>query len=469
MTEILTESFCERCGTRYTFESAGPRRSPLGRVRTVSKGLRNFVLSDGSTLSEAMADARSEEEINATGHQLDAFHKTFNFCLTCRQYTCGNCWNDVDGRCLTCVPTPESEALAVAAMALAAAEPVAEPLVAEPLVAIAAVEVAEEAWPVVDLDRRTAPPIEAAAEPEPEPEAEAAVAAEPEAGIAVEPVAMVESEAATEPDVPLLAEAAVAAAPEPEVIAAPEPETVVEPDVPLVARAVEPVVLGAVAGQSIEEAIAAYEARNAVIEPDAVADAPAAVEPDAPAAVEAADVSTPEPPPPPPAWEQPAPAAPQRVDVIEQPAWPVAAEPVATEPAAEPVATQPVVTAPPAPATLPLAPEPVAEAVTPVSPWLTVAPDDGGRAEPQWPQTPIWDRSPSRPDYPGTLAGRPLVPQGDASALWAASAREVLTGGARPAQLPAAAPAPTAQPCVNCGLPLSANARFCRRCGNRQG
>ena len=25
MTEILTESFCERCGTRYTFESARPK------------------------------------------------------------------------------------------------------------------------------------------------------------------------------------------------------------------------------------------------------------------------------------------------------------------------------------------------------------------------------------------------------------------------------------------------------------
>jgi hypothetical protein len=49
-------------------------------------------------------------------------------------------------------------------------------------------------------------------------------------------------------------------------------------------------------------------------------------------------------------------------------------------------------------------------------------------------------------------------------ALWAASAREVLGGPVGPA------PAPTAgiQPCSNCGLSLSANARFCRRCGTRQ-
>ena len=107
MTEILTESFCERCGTRYTFETAAPRRSRFGRVRVATKGLRNYVMQDESTLSEAMADARSDLERNATAHQLDAFHKTFSFCMTCRQYTCGNCWNAADGHCLTCSPLPE--------------------------------------------------------------------------------------------------------------------------------------------------------------------------------------------------------------------------------------------------------------------------------------------------------------------------------------------------------------------------
>ena len=45
MTEILTESFCERCGTRYTFESARPRARLKG-VKVLSRGLKNFVLSD---------------------------------------------------------------------------------------------------------------------------------------------------------------------------------------------------------------------------------------------------------------------------------------------------------------------------------------------------------------------------------------------------------------------------------------
>ena len=49
MTEILTESFCERCGTRYTFEIGRTAQSRVGRVRTVSRGLRNFVLSDETT------------------------------------------------------------------------------------------------------------------------------------------------------------------------------------------------------------------------------------------------------------------------------------------------------------------------------------------------------------------------------------------------------------------------------------
>src|SRR4029079_11294742 len=112
MTEILTESFCERCGTRYTFESARPRVRLKG-VRVLSRGLKNFVLSDGTSMDEAMAAARSETDRDSTAHQLDAFHKTFNFCMSCRQYTCPNCWNDVEARCLTCAPLALPEAPAV--------------------------------------------------------------------------------------------------------------------------------------------------------------------------------------------------------------------------------------------------------------------------------------------------------------------------------------------------------------------
>jgi hypothetical protein len=50
------------------------------------------------------------------------------------------------------------------------------------------------------------------------------------------------------------------------------------------------------------------------------------------------------------------------------------------------------------------------------------------------------------------------------SPVWAASSRDVL--GAEP---PGAAGPVGIQSCVSCGLSLSANARFCRRCGTRQG
>ena len=88
----------------------------------------------------------------------------------------------------------------------------------------------------------------------------------------------------------------------------------------------------------------------------------------------------------------------------------------------------------------------------------------GAQREPQWPATPAWRANARNTDAPTTLAGRTLLPQPDASDLWAASAREVLS-----APIIDAAPTTTPQPCVQCGLSLSANARFCRRCGTRQG
>jgi hypothetical protein len=91
MSEILTESFCERCGTRYTFESTAPRGKRLRGVKVFSRGLKNFVLSDDTSMDEAMAAARSDTDRDLTAQQLDAFHKTFNFCMSCRQYTCGQC------------------------------------------------------------------------------------------------------------------------------------------------------------------------------------------------------------------------------------------------------------------------------------------------------------------------------------------------------------------------------------------
>ncbi|HSS34741.1 MAG TPA: hypothetical protein VLR93_00585, partial [Patescibacteria group bacterium] len=104
MPEILTESFCERCGTRYTFEAAEPKGKRLGKLKVLSKGFVNFVQNDETSFDEAFAEARSDEQRELTNQQLDAFHQTFQFCMSCRQYTCANCWNEVESRCLSCAP-----------------------------------------------------------------------------------------------------------------------------------------------------------------------------------------------------------------------------------------------------------------------------------------------------------------------------------------------------------------------------
>ena len=464
MTEILTESFCERCGTRYTFESAAPRKSRLGRVRVVSKGLRNYVLQDESSLSEAMADARSDEERAATAHQLDAFHKTFNFCMSCRQYTCGNCWNTPDGRCLTCSPIAGLELPEVEAAIAVEPEPET----------VDAADLAPGAWPEADLaPDRLARAMGLAAISETAAEPVDAVAAPVDAPASVSEGGP-DAVAAGPADIDAAAELAAELAAEPEAEPA---DAVVEP-APAAAAAQ---VIGLAPGQSLEDALAAYEAQAAAEE---LASAGAAVEPE-PVAVE------PEPEPEavevelePVAVEPEHEAVAVELEPVAVELEPVAVEPepVAAEP--EPVAAEPepeiatqakddIVAQPAWPATpqtlLDGAPAPLPEPGPAASPWLTVAPDDG--AAPQWPANPQWGRTSPGREVPSTLAGRPLIPRDDAASLWAASAREVLSGG--PASSgPAAGAAPvsaTPQPCVSCGLSLSANARFCRRCGTRQG
>ena len=510
MTEILTESFCERCGTRYTFESTAPRKSRLGRVRVLGKGMKNFVLSDDASFSEAMADARSEEEIAATAHQLDAFHQTFNFCLTCRQYTCGDCWNVAEGRCLTCAPIPGMEEPIAAALPLVAADT----MVVETANGHAA---PEEAWPDADLSSarlaRALGMDDAEAEATATAEAEDTLeTASPLMGIAPGQSledAIAEYEARLEDD-ELGADAASAPAD--------EGVEAFDESLPLAAAGVGEPVLEDAEGVEVTDDGAAVDPLEAglLLAADAVGDARSAedeeepaedardplalalaaaalagrdddedavrvVEPQpdrgllgdrAAAAKEVAEqvpvVAEPE------AAEQGAepvaaelaaavgqvagepeaaepveaqaavPEAP-RDDVVPQPAWPAAAEPATPPEPAPPVPQDPV-----------------------QSPWLTVAPEETDR-EPQWPIAPAWPNAAAGREMPTSLAGRPLLPQADPSGLWAASAREVLTGAQQAAPSPSAAPAPTAQPCVSCGLSLSANARFCRRCGTRQG
>jgi hypothetical protein len=497
MPEILTESFCERCGTRYTFESSAPRAARLKGVKVLSRGLKNFVLSDDTSMDEAMAAARSETDREVTSHQLDAFHKTFNFCMSCRQYTCSNCWNEAEGRCLSCAPHLGREIMPAPFPDLDSAGGV--PLGAAAVATDGNGHGPHEsgdalAWPSMDLDRAAdddggIEPIDAAArlaflgavddavEAEGLAEAgdEPVVLAGAEAEVRSEALGDVETEtdAAGEPELDLAAaptDAAQAEAlAEPETLAGPDGASITEPrDVAAEPVAAEPVAAEPVAaepvvaaepepvdipsmdvaagpddraaaaatqtnelmrrfrpGQNLDDEIAAYEREQAAAAGAAAVDAPA------PAEVPA----TPSEPTP----AEPAVAA-ERVDVVEQPTWRIVA-PEAPEVAPPPPAAD-------APTVDPLA----AQAVAPP-------------AEPQWPSQPEWPSQ--RPAGGLPFLSRPPAPTGGMEALWAESAREVASP-----TLPAGAvakPAGGVQPCVSCGLSLSGTARFCRRCGTRQG
>jgi len=490
MTEILTESFCERCGTRYTFESTAPRQKRMGGIRILGRGLKNFVLSDDSSLDEAMAAARSDVEREATAQQLDAFHRTFNFCMSCRQYTCGNCWNGVDARCLSCAPLPEAE--------IVAHEHIAPPTEVdlERLLRLTATP-AETAW---HSEAAPAPEVlpepEVAAEPEPEPElvgkAEVVARADAELVAPVESPAMLEVDGGAADSLPdwatarppaeePVAEMPVAAALAPDAAPAIEAPAAAGEAETVVPVAAEPALQGLGPGESLDDAIAAYEASQTE------AAEPEAAEPEA-AAAEAVLVE--------------GIAGGPGIDVVEQPTWPfapiavepapelepVAAEPVAAEPEpeAEPVAAAPQPAPEPEPEAFPIAaaapvaaqPEPEAPAPEPPAPAIPAAPPvapfppvSTPAGPPQWPTGPRWPTGiPARqtmpPPPPGPLADplAAIMARQATEAMWAASSRDVI----QPPLVAQAAPIAGVQPCVSCGISLSANARFCRRCGTAQ-
>jgi hypothetical protein len=424
--ELLTESFCERCGTRYTFESAAPkaRRPGLGRARVLTRGLKNWVVEDGRSIEAAMADAKRDEERGLASAQLEAFHQTFNFCMDCRQYTCTDCWNQAEGRCLSCAPMPgqlEAETLAAHAAAHSAVAP-----------AIDATDGIQPGmvWPTSDLSADE--PWAAAGTSEPSPEVAAAT---PYMPTDLRPVVLPDDE------VEMMVGAADAAA-ELEATngAVPEAAAVLDatPDVVPEVAAIEAVAMTEVDQQdsTFLDAAAALAAVRALGGPDAdeAAAATADVEPELAAAV--AERDEPE------------------------------LEPVA---AAEP---EPVAAAEPEPADVPV---PVTrETLTPTPGWTIVAPDaprtDAPPAPAAWPpRSPVYQPPPPVPGEQVPTPGQPGQPSWPtmppaafsvpaAQAVWEESSLGVLSR-----------PGSGVQACVSCGLPLSATARFCRRCGSRQG
>ncbi|MGD0019866.1 MAG: hypothetical protein ABSD62_11475 [Candidatus Limnocylindrales bacterium] len=108
----LTDSYCERCGTRYTFGPGHAKGPSLTGARLLARGLKNFVLTDGTSMDEAMAAARIDVTKDESSRVTEEFHRTFNFCMTCRQYACDKCWNENQGACLSCAPLWDVEPVA---------------------------------------------------------------------------------------------------------------------------------------------------------------------------------------------------------------------------------------------------------------------------------------------------------------------------------------------------------------------
>ena len=250
-TEALTESFCERCGTRYEF-AAPTELNTMRKTRGLISGLKNYIMSQDA-LGDAVGDAMRSEEEALASQQLEAFHESFNFCINCRQYTCLNCWNDDAGRCRTCVPVAGTDDLLERFEASFHAQ--------HPEIAAAATQaemeqadlnrrLGLESWPSADLEHAPAngaepdwpqaetppsapEPMVAEVEPEPEPTmADALMAAaatdavtadeypplrvvawEEDAAIALEPEPIVAAEVVPDEEPELIvAEAAIAAA-----------------------------------------------------------------------------------------------------------------------------------------------------------------------------------------------------------------------------------------------------------------
>lgn len=254
MPEIPTESYCERCGAQVALEHVR-RDRPIGFGRlpglptvarglpAVARGLRDYVLNEQPFL-DALARARQEERGAASAHQLDAFHRAFNFCIECRQYVCRDCWNDDAGRCRTCEPIAVSALEGVVAVVSEPpAMPAPLPVLPQPL------PLKPEPLPVAPAPLSVAPaPLSVAPEPlpvapEPLPAVAAPVAVMPEPLPAVPEFAVVFAElvaAASEPipDVPELTPVPPARAERPmpvQALTTPLVESAVEPAVaPLV-------------------------------------------------------------------------------------------------------------------------------------------------------------------------------------------------------------------------------------------
>ena len=386
----------------------------------LTRGLKNWVVEDGRSIEAAMADAKRDEDRGLASAQLEAFHQTFNFCMDCRQYTCTDCWNQTEGRCLSCAPMPGQLEAEVAA-AHAAAQPTDATNGIQPGMA----------WPTMDATADD--PSSTVATGEPSTEVAAAI---PYIPTDLRPVELPDD------DIEMMVGTADAAA-----------ELGATHDDALEAEVVEAVAApegDRPDGDAIEVAAALATAAS-LHEPD-VDEAAAAVSDVEPALAELV--------------EEPDEAEP--LMAAESEAEPLLAE---MEPDVESEA-EPVAVAEPEPVAEQAPIQPVTR--TPTPGWAIVAPDvprtDTPPTPAAWPpRSPVYQPPPAGPAAPAPAPAQPGQPSWPtvppaafsvpvAQAVWEESSLSVISR-----------PGSGVQACVSCGLPLSATARFCRRCGSRQG
>jgi hypothetical protein len=433
MPEALTESFCERCGTRYEF-AAPTELTALRKTRGLFSGLKNYIMSQ-EALSDSLEDGMRSEEEALAAKQLEAFHESFNFCINCRQYTCKNCWNDDAGRCRNCEPIAGTDDLLERFESTFQAQ---HPELAGADMAEADLQrrLGVEAWPTSDL---SAAGGNGHAEVE-WPDAELATLAEVEAPPA--PPAetgppLVETEEPLAPATPVLAwEADVAFELEPEPfaplpfeleaepVAEPQPEPVAEPEQEPVAAEAEP--QPEPVAEPEPEPVAAEAEPEPIAEPEPVA----------------------------------AEAEPQPEPEVEP--TPRAVPPQPIRPISETILRLPRPT--PAPMPEPSAEQRVAAAADDASMAARRAqldmlglgdPGEGLVGRERGNVLPY--RSSGAGVHPVELAAHAGA-QAAGGSFWEASAREVAGVISQVG----------VQSCADCGLSLSASARFCRRCGTRQ-
>jgi hypothetical protein len=489
VTEILTESFCERCGTRYTFESNARRRG-FQRVRLLTLGFKHFVENDGSTVKEAMEAARGDVTRSASTEQIDAFHRTFSFCMGCRQYTCTNCWNEAEGMCLTCAPDLSREVLPAPFPDLPL-HPVAGPESAAAVTPGAAAATAE--WPLVEPIPTAAGVVHGteASVPGAEAAGQVARAEDDDGGPVVEAAGVTEGTMKEPAAIPaeIAAVAAGTAQPsaQPAGTSAGQPDALTPAELALVAGALaarSAAARGADEGRAGQPVAGLGEPRDHAAVGKAQTRAMLGrFRPGRPASAPPADVGAPPVPPGAPAAPAPGPvvALPSQPSAAATPAAPPSAAP-ASAPPPTPAAHTPAPPAPPpaAPAREDLVIQPTWSVVAPDAPAAPatgpapVVPPPGSRAPagPPAPIDPLATRSP-RPLAPRPAPARPpagavspwaarLASARPETGVWAESSRDVLGE-------PGSGAGAGIQACVSCGLPLSATARFCRRCGSRQG